>query len=196
MNELPESYWIHRCPETPGIDMVLEFFKLREDRHGKALFDIFGTPVQHAKGWWRLPNTARWSPNRAPGGDWHIAWHGTNFKCIYSITAGVDLSWRIVRSSWASPPIYIQQWGFKAAGKWPRMVMKHFLTVRGCGLKVVFIILPPFVNLPHPPSQTVSDLRMVIAQFHIVAVCMPEMLFINLPPLLINTNGYSIIRSW
>jgi len=90
MKKLPESYRIHRCPETPTIDMVLEFFELRKDRDGKALSDILGSPEPHEKGWWRLAIMKTDLPNRALGGDWQPAWHGTHFKCIYSITAGVD----------------------------------------------------------------------------------------------------------
>jgi len=69
--------------------MIQEFFRLRQDRNGKPMSEIFGPAVKHQDGWWSLP--IKRSPAGASFGEgWEPAWHGTNFNCIYSILAGVD----------------------------------------------------------------------------------------------------------
>jgi hypothetical protein len=79
---LPDSYWDDKCSEIPTIDFVLKFFQLRHDRNGDAMSNKLGMPEQQENGWWRLPIK---SPGKSFGEQWCTAWHGTNFKCLYSI---------------------------------------------------------------------------------------------------------------
>ena len=84
-NELPPSYWSSKSTKDPAIDMVVEFFQLRLDRNGEPISNKFGTPEQRDKGWWRLPITSSGNSSSEQFKEPKTAWHGTNFRCVYSI---------------------------------------------------------------------------------------------------------------
>ena len=83
--KLSKLYWDNMCTEEPTIDCVLDFFHWRLDRNGVPMSNKLGKPKNQKKGWWRFPMLPIKSPGNSSGEQWNIAWHGTNFECLYSI---------------------------------------------------------------------------------------------------------------
>ena len=83
--KLPSTYWNQGFEErdTPDIKRVLRFLQMRKDWNGNSIADKLGKPVKREDGWWCLPIK---SCNRSVDATrLQVAWHGTQFLCIYSV---------------------------------------------------------------------------------------------------------------
>ena len=72
--------------DDPTIELVVEFFRLREDHNGQPMSNKFGKPLQLTDGWWKLP--LRSAEKNAC---WKSAFHGTKWSNVYCILESGEL---------------------------------------------------------------------------------------------------------